>query len=456
MNRNARVCALAFAALAATALAETPGPGDFAHGLYITPAPGRPAQQFALPDRVYQGVTRTDLGDLRVFNSGNVAVPHALCAAAALAPEGVRQESLGVFPVNPGARRLDGGNRVAVQTPNGTLVSIVEAPVHGIAASGGGYVMDATAIRDPLRALHLQWFTEDGASEAQVRVESSEDLGQWSTVVATAALLRVTADGRALDLSRIELPLRPYKYLRLTRGDGSQVRITSAAGEIVVPARPAEPFWFTAASSPDAAADEFRFDTGRRAPVESARVRLPIPNMILQVALDSRTSTEAPWQPRWSGESRSVETVNVPAVHFAAVTDPHWRLRVLRGAESLGDRRPRLELGYHPAQLRFLAQGPEPFVLAYGSARVPPAQRPDCGTLLGPMPDIEQASLIGTAVVVAAPDTAFGGAAALTPPPKPTPVRQVVLWIVLVLGTAVVVGMAVALLRRLREHPGPS
>lgn len=99
--------------------------------------------------------------------------------------------------------------------------------------------------------------------------------------------------------------------------------------------------------------------------------------------------------------------------------------------------------------------GPEPFVLAYGSARVPPAQRPDCGTLLGPMPEAEQASLIGAAEVVAAPDAAFGGAEVLAPPPKPTPVRQIVLWIVLVLGTAVLVGMAVSLLRRMREQPGP-
>ena len=43
------------------------------------------------------------------------------------------------------------------------------------------------------------------------------------------------------------------------------------------------------------------------------------------------------------------------------------------------------------------------------------------------------------------------GPGLLAPPPKPTPVRQIVLWAVLLLGAAALVAMAVSLLRRLRE-----
>ena len=39
----------------------------------------RPVGELALPDSVYQGVTRADLADLDVFNAEGTPVPHAFC-----------------------------------------------------------------------------------------------------------------------------------------------------------------------------------------------------------------------------------------------------------------------------------------------------------------------------------------------------------------------------------------
>jgi hypothetical protein len=48
----------------------------------------------------------------------------------------------------------------------------------------------------------------------------------------------------------------------------------------------------------------------------------------------------------------------------------------------------------------------------------------------------------------------LGGDAALQPPPKPTPVKRIVLWIVLVGGVGLLIAMALSLLRRLRVQVG--
>lgn len=466
--------------IATAAAAGAPTPKDFAHGLLVQEAPGAPAQQFTVPEAVYQGVTRPDLGDLRVFNGGDVVVPHALCLAPEPQPAAVRQQELPVFPlqrmaVPAGRPRIAAAQgRVIVQTPSGTSVQVLESP-NALGATPAApppadgaetFVVDASGAAGPLRALRLAWSTPDGASEAFVRVEASEDLDAWRTIVAGTTLLRATADGRALERSHVDLPEARYRYLRLARNEGPALAIHSVAADVVHPAEPPEPLWFAAMPAADADRDGYLFDAGRLAPVHAARVVLPVPNMALRVELDSRRAPDAPWQRRWSGEVSSVappadppppdiaakyglEPSAAPSA-FGPVTDPLWRVRVVRGAESLGDARPTLRLAYHPARLRFLAQGAGPYRVAYGSARVAPAETIACDGLL---PGGNEA-LVGAATVSPAPAAAFGGPGALAPLAPPTPVRQIALWAVLLAGTAVLVAMALALLRRLREGGG--
>ena len=447
---------LAAAAGAAAAAADTPTLKSFAYGLLVESEVGRPAHQFTLPDEVYQRVTRSDLGDLRVFNAGGIVVPHALCTGPETSAASVTERPLPVFPLNrPRPARAQGDGRITVQTPGGTSVQVIEgggsaALTPTVEGPADGFVVDASGVTDALRALRLAWSTPDGASEAQVSVEASEDLNAWRTIVGGTTLLHVSAEGQALDRSHIDLPEARYRYLRLVRNVGPAVVISGVSADVVQPGATSALRWFAAAPL----ADEdgaFVYDGAHLAPVQEARVELSTPNMALNVALDSRAGTEQAWRTRWSGDVTSVGGAGAKATAFAAATDSLWRVRVLRGAESLGGGRPTLKLGYHAARVRFLAQGDGPFVVGYGSARVLPAETTSCDGLLPDVPAAERAELIGAASVSPAPAGAFGGAEVLTPPAKPTPVRQIVLWAVLLLGAAGLVAMALSLLRRLRE-----
>ncbi|MGQ0587165.1 MAG: DUF3999 family protein [Gammaproteobacteria bacterium] len=463
--RFARTLALCSALGAVAALAAAPTLKDFARGLELETVPDRPVQEFTLPEPVYEGVLRADLGDLRVFNGGGIVVPHALCAGPEAVAETVREQALPVFPLKQARAAPAPDTRVTVQTPGGASVQIAEGRVVAGAspalvpeAKADGFVVDASAVTAPLRALRLAWSTPDGASEAQVRVEASEDLNAWRTVVAGTTLLHVAADGRALDRNHVDLPQDRYRYLRLVRNAGPAVAVSAVTADVVEAGDLAEPQWFAAAPAADGGSEGFVFDAARLAPVQAARVVLATSNMALRIALDSRRAPEQPWQQRWSGDISSVGGGNAAQTpEFATVSDPLWRLRVLRGAETLGGGRPTLRLGYHPARLRFLAQGDGPFVAAYGSARVPPAEVLGCEALLPQVPREQRAALIGAARAVPAPAGAFGGPGVLVPPPPPTPVRQIVLWAVLLLGAVALIAMALALLRRLREGapPGP-
>lgn len=443
------------ALLPVAAAAAAPTPKDFAAGMDLQPEANRPVQALELPDAVYAGVLRTDLADLRVFNSGGIPVPHALCPLPPPAEPGIHQVPLKLFLLQQAARR-GGGTRIDVQTSADTRVIVEEsgAPQPAV-PSPQAYVIDATATQQPLRALRLDWQSADGASEVTVRVEASENLDQWRTLVAATTLLRSTAAGETLERARIDLPYGVYRYLRLERTDGNlPPQLNEVIGEALDTTQvPRDPRRFPAmpmADEPQRSA-EFVFDAGHLAPVEYAWVQLPLRNMSLHVALDTRSDHDAQWQQRWSGEVNSLEGAASADASLPATTDRWWRLRVLRGAETLAGARPTLDLGYIPARLVFFAQGEPPFVLAYGSARAAPASPQPC-------PSAKEMAMSGAARAASAPAARFGGAAALTPlpPPKaPTPWQRILLWTVLLGGVAALVAMSISLLKRLRRTDAP-
>lgn len=52
---------------------------DFAHGIPLETEPGHTVYALTVPERVYAGVKRPGLGDLRVFDAAGAAMQHALC-----------------------------------------------------------------------------------------------------------------------------------------------------------------------------------------------------------------------------------------------------------------------------------------------------------------------------------------------------------------------------------------
>lgn len=442
---------------AATVAAATPSRNDYAKGMSVDASYTQPLIETVLPDEVYRSITRDDLGDLRVFNADGVPVPHAFCAARENAEPLITEQALQVFVLRGRKQVYTGGSRVAVETPTGTRVDVQEsAQPPAEVVSGRIHIIDARQAAEPLRAIRFDWHSPDDASEVKVRIEASGDLDQWQVMVPASTLLLAQDGDQELRRERIELPRREYQYLRVQRVDGGPpLMINSVTAERVAPAGEIEPVWFSAQrlqSGDDA--DLLLFDAQHRAPVSYARLRLPQENSSISVSLQSRPDgpdNQAQWRNRWSGESYLIITETTrresPPARFGATTDRYWRVRILKDpqvyAASL------LELGYHPARLRFLAQGPGPFTVAFGSRRAEIARPAHCEGLLADVSAADRERMIESGY--AGQILALGGAEALKPLPKKTPQRVVVLWGVLVVGAGLLVAMALSLLKRIRK-----
>jgi hypothetical protein len=439
--------------LAASVGAAPPSKNDYSSGMSVRANYAQPMIETLLPDDVYRTVTRADLGDLRVFNADGMPVPHAFCTAPSSMEPQVTEKALQVFVLRGRDQVYTDSSRVAVETPSGTRVNVEEssAPEPEV-VSGLIHIIDARDTQS-LRAIRFDWRSPDGASEVKVRIETSNDLDQWFTVVPATTLLLAQQGGQELRRERIGLFDREYKYLRVQRIDkGPPLILNSVTAEQVAAAEEIEPMWFSALHVASKEADVLYFDSQHVAPVTYARVRLAQQNSTVSVSLQSRPDEESQWHSRWTGESYVIVSDTVrresPPAQFQATTDRFWRLQILKDPQVYQDST--LELGYRPAKLRFLAQGPGPFTVAFGSRRAEPAQPAVCDGLLANMSAADRERMIEQGFVD--PVVQLGGADALKPVPKKTPAKVVILWVVLVVGVALLVGMALSLLKRVRTN----
>jgi len=449
---RALLTAVCVFAVASSALGAPPKLDDYAQGIDIVAPSGLPLIEMTLPDAVYETVTRADLGDMGVFNADGQPVPHALCTALTHAEPTITEHSLPVLELRDAPEVVSGGSHIEVQTASGTQVNVQEAESGRPAAANGRiHIIDARDSKELIRAIQFDWQSPDGASQAQVSIEASDDLDQWRVLVPASTLLRATSGEQELKRERIELPARAYNYLRVQRTDGGPpLTIAGVMAERVGAALEFDPVWFMATNHVTDDIEVLFYDTGRRAPVTYARLRLPQENSSVRVTLHSRDDAKAPWSQRWDGEAYRIVTDTQrresPPAQFAATSDRYWRLKIAKDPQLY--RATVLELGYRPARLRFLAQGSGPFTLAYGSRRAAVSPASACDALLADFPSEERSKLVGEGSQQVA--RVLGGDTALRPVPRQTPVRLVVLWSVLILGVGLLVAMALALLKRVR------
>ena len=453
MTRTLLTAACLFA-VASSALGAPPKLDDYAQGIDIVAPSGLPLIEMTLPDAVYQTVTRADLGDLSVFNADGQPVPHALCTALSQAEPTITEHSLPVFELRDAPEVANGGSRIEVQTAGGTQVNVQEAGSDKPAAVNGRiHIIDARENKEPIRAIQFDWQSPDGASQAQVSIEASDDLDQWRVLVPASTLLRATSGEQELKRERIELPARAYTYLRVQRTDGGPpLTIAGVTAERVGAAVEFDPAWFMATNHVTDDIEVLFYDTGRRAPVTYARLRLPQENSSVRVTLHSRDDAKAPWSERWDGEAYRIVTDTQrresPPAQFAATSDRYWRLKIAKDPQLYRAHGAGARLSTRPPALPGAGIGPVHARVRQSARRSLAGERLRCAArglrlrrALETRGRRDRSRSHESSVATTA----------LRPLPRQTPVRLVVLWSVLIVGVGLLVAMALALLKRVRK-----
>jgi Protein of unknown function (DUF3999) len=354
-------------------------PADFAYGIPIESDARDALYEIEIPAAVYRGVTRADLGDIRVFNGQGEVVPHALRPLTRT----VAAVSLPIFPLYGEAdEKLEDLSVRINKRGDGTIVDIQNRAGGGKARQLRGYLLDASALKPAIEALVLDWQTASESFVGQVRVEGSDDLAAWIILADRAALARLNFAGHQVQRNRVDLRFAKFKYLRVS-WPKSQAPLESLsasaepAGHVIDSPR----VWQTIAGSESAGKKgEYSYDLSGHFPFDRLRIELPQVNNLAQVQILARAATSDEWRHVTSATAyrlrdRDTEVTN-QEIAVMSGGERYWLLRADPKGGGVGSGVPGIQIGWVPQRLVFVARGAGPFQLAFGNAGAKPMAYP--------------------------------------------------------------------------------
>lgn len=432
-----------------------PTPQDFAYAVPLQFEGQDALYQATLPLVVYQSTVRGDLGDLRVFNAQGEVVPHMLRLPERSSTSQPVLGKLAYFPLQGAANA--GLDQLAVRIKRntaGTLIDISSNAKPAAQARLAGYLLDATALKQSIQALELDWKNSKDSFVGVLTIESSDDLKHWNIVARNAPLASLQFGGHRLLQQRVEFPALQAKYLRLSWPPQQQeLQLGSISAELAGSRVDAALSWHkVSGSAVTDKAGEFEFDLGAQLPLQRMRIELPQMNTLVQAVLFSRAKETDSWREVSHSTlyklHHSGQDLNNPDI---AVNRNHryWLLRVEQKNGGIGSGVPQMQAGWQPHQLQFVTRGSAPFQLAYGSNQIKPAEFQMQNVL--PKAGQDQTELKIQPAQTGAQITQ-GGAARLSPPAPALPWKKWILWAVLGVSVLLLGWMAYRLVKQMEHH----
>jgi hypothetical protein len=391
---------IALILLIGTASANQLVPDDFARGLVLETNVEAAIYEVKLPAEVYKTLVRRDMGDMRVFNANEERVPHTLRK-----PEHKEiieaRVSLPYYPLYGNNNDVSAGKPELQIADDGAIVSLRELD-NGLVTENAhiqNYVIDVSKIAKNINELE---FELTGAGDNYVKkftIEHSGDLNKWRGLINNASLTRLQYGDHQLQTSRVALPQHTNRYLRFKWQDATGGIQLSAVYAILKNTEDREkPVWQSRKGElVDIEQQIYEFDLGGAFPVEQFNIDLPDGNTLIEAELLSRSDTDASWGRRYQGLFYNLlvqgNKIENEVYSLPTLAHRYWQLKI-RSDDGMGKNPPRFRFGWSGHSLVFLARGPGPFTLAYGSGKAEPAKRP-VAALLNVLDNSPQADFIG-------------------------------------------------------------
>ena len=366
--------------LAAPLHAQDPQKEDFAYGIAVRPSAEAPLYRVRLPLAVYRSVTRSDLGDLRVFNAGGALVPHELWSALNEEEVELREIEARVFPLPEATPEELSAIRVQIESGAGSA-SVSLAP--GAASKGvAAYLLelpdwgsiDSSYV---VERLVLHWDEPREGFVRKLRVEESTDLSSWRTLT-SAVVADLRRGGERLLRNELRLSSKVARYLRLASEGPLPMTLGRATLQLSSETEHVETVWLDILGlRPEE--EGLLFETPGPVLVEEVEVLPSEMNTWTEVQLFSRPDTKAPWVRR---AGTAVYRFEVDREELAetrldarGTRDRHWRIATDEAGGGFGGSLPVVRVGYRPDDVVFVARGEPPFEIAFGSRGLGPPPR---------------------------------------------------------------------------------
>ena len=214
--------------------ADSPRPDDFAFGYQVTVDKYGSLYKITLPEDIYQNATRSDLGDLRVFNNHGEAVPHELQLRQSVRTQASEYLSLPFFPIFQPKGKSDAPLSMNFKTnAAGAIIMVTGKTNIDETSKISAYLIDASHIKKTIKELQLHWEGADQHFITAVKVSYSQDMTNWRTLVQAATLTEMQYGNHKLEQRKIDTPVTTNAlpaFILAGRCDGCPSHICSGCG----------------------------------------------------------------------------------------------------------------------------------------------------------------------------------------------------------------------------------
>ncbi|MDR1176005.1 MAG: DUF3999 domain-containing protein [Treponema sp.] len=413
---------------------------DFAGSLVLTGTPGG-LLGLEIPEAVYQGIERPDMGDIRVFDEAGLAVPLVIRRAPGITvtppPEEVpffrwEQEQDGALP---------GGTDIVINAEGAVLNIKSRSPPSASAAPA--YLLDLSALSYMPSGLNITLGREGEFYNTVVRIYSSADLARWREFEKRQTLAWFGGGGAGREL--LELPRRDTRYLLLQfdKPNLPPRNITALFDPVEIPPMTREKIIVGEWRGKDKRiADYF---TGGFYPLTAIDFPLSQADS-LEVHLKNKFTKEDVWSFaartnlfRISGGTGEIRTSEALHIDSSA---PYWEL------EAAGDvafsSLPGCTIHWAVYELVFLGRGGGPWTLAWGNRSYGPPAEGDLKLPESAGPEIETARSLG--------EPEYRPRTEAVKPRFGEKWGQFLLWIILILAVILLSGLALYIARVMKKE----
>jgi hypothetical protein len=441
---------------------------DFAYGIEFFPGDKQAMQAVLLPEHFYQNLVSPNGGDFRVFDAHGQLMPFTV-KQLQLKNENKSKIELAFYPVY--TQQGDSLDSLALSlgnTDQGISLLINNKTSESSANSTlAAYIVDRQKAKN-LHSLDIEWREPRTGFIGPIKVEGSNDLIHWSTLVRDASLSRFEHQQQFIGNSTIFLPLHEGRYLRISWvTDRSPFLVTSVVANVtdyrdetaektletnltlrLIDSDTLLPFGAAAQNS-------YQFELPENLPIVAIELISNNDNYffladVYSHAPQAKTSEKSiPWLAHGELNQYRLTMSEQQLVSSAKVISSpkhrQWLLSFREPKNYNGGDLPQVKMSWLPEQLIFIAQGQPPYTLAYGNPNVETGVH-QLSSLFARLKPEEWQNILARVITLPAP-IELGGVSKLVATASPFPWKTLALWLVLILGVTTMAVMAYRLLR---------
>lgn len=344
-------------------------PDDYRYGISIDAREAGAFYRFTLTDAVHQRLERPDMRDLFMFDAKGGGVPFTVDVRAKSRKNSTR-ENIPFFPIHTKDKIRPENFRLDVSTGSSTVR--VYSSSGGAQQSGkilSGYLLDLRAFPRAPHTLKFHWKQGAESFAAPLNISTGSDLLRWRAYAGIGTVAEFRQGASVLRQDSVELGARAggEKYLLISWPDDQRPPdFTSIEGLVSTTLPPALETRLVSADSATSTRGEYLYDLGGVYPLASVNLAFE-GGYYPRALLYSRDKASDPWREFARGDFYKVkikgQQVRNAPLHSGG-SERFWR--VLISEDFAPAKAPDLEVQRLPVEVRFLAQGEPPFVLAFG------------------------------------------------------------------------------------------